>query len=301
MWWSFLAFLGATNNNTPVVNQGHDGSGNITRNQAQRGPHDRRHNSGGEHSFVIGDTLISLMPVTQALNSLMPTNNSRRLTPDSYPSHYVAHWPARTPIPVREGQQRERIDIEVDEAFPWERPSFKDDEGRVITMPPWSVPFPPAADIEAFENERQNVRSVLYGLDIAIDLETRSIRPILPYQLEREGVTLGNMPEALHDMTRAYQTLLGWYDHMLGWGKVKSLYAYIIERQGPWYRRASLEDFDLRRKFNDWAKDPRNSWYEIEPIGFRPLGIVDGGNTEEKKVQVQLYWMPTGGVRTYGA
>ncbi|KAK5651015.1 hypothetical protein OQA88_2099, partial [Cercophora sp. LCS_1] len=34
-------------------------------------------------------------------------------------------------------------------------------------------------------------------------------------------------------------------------------------------------------------------WWGRAQIGFRPLGIVDGDNTEEKKVQVQLYWMPT--------
>ncbi|KAK0753547.1 hypothetical protein B0T18DRAFT_397135 [Schizothecium vesticola] len=41
----------------------------------------------------------------------------------------------------------------------------------------------------------------------------------------------------------------------------------------------------LNRQLHDW-------WGRAQ-IGFRPLGIVDGDNTEEKKVQVQLYWMPT--------
>ncbi|KAK0638498.1 hypothetical protein B0T16DRAFT_421266 [Cercophora newfieldiana] len=41
----------------------------------------------------------------------------------------------------------------------------------------------------------------------------------------------------------------------------------------------------LNRQLHDW-------WGRAQ-IGFRPLGIIDGDNTEEKKVQVQLYWMPT--------
>ncbi|KAK5651105.1 hypothetical protein OQA88_13268, partial [Cercophora sp. LCS_1] len=41
----------------------------------------------------------------------------------------------------------------------------------------------------------------------------------------------------------------------------------------------------LNRQLHDW-------WGRAQ-IGFRPLGIVDGDNMEEKKVQVQLYWMPT--------
>ncbi|KAK1749821.1 hypothetical protein QBC47DRAFT_365879 [Echria macrotheca] len=73
------------------------------------------------------------------------------------------------------------------------------------------------ADGEFFEHwkEREETRNLLFHLDYAIDIPTRSFRLIIPYMFDREGVTLEDMPEARIDMIRAYQSLLRWYSDMI--------------------------------------------------------------------------------------